>query len=450
MRIFRPKHPISQLQSHRVYYGFVHSPDPDGSVIDEALVIFMQAPHSYTREDVVEIQCHGGPAVTRKVLEAVLFCGAREAEPGEFTRRAFLNGRIDLSQAEAVLELITANTELQRQAAIGALSGNMSRSIEAIRHEAIGFLAQMEAELDFPEEDLPSHSFEALAHILSEKVLAPIDSLIESYATRHVVRDGVRVVMVGRPNAGKSSLFNALLGSSRVLVSPVPGTTRDSIEENLDIDGLLVTLVDTAGLREQTSDAIEAMGMDITQKEIERAHHLLVLMDCTQPLTDEDFHILKSIKAACPLTLLLNKVDLLDDYPFESFDPQKLLEQLPIVSQIRDFLWQRGGFSPFFLPISAKTGLGLEALKRRIKDASLGSEMIQSDFPVPTLRQKDVLRKALYAFGAAHELLKNHEELELVAIEMRNGINKLNELLGQDLSSDDVLDVIFSRFCIGK
>lgn len=446
--IFQPKRPVHCLESHRVYYGLIHFPMSD-AVIDEALVIFMQAPHSYTREDVLEIQCHGGPAVTRRILDAVLACGVREADPGEFTRRAFLNGRIDLAQAEAVMELVTAATDLQRQAAIDALSGNMSRSIEVVREEVVNVLAQIEAELDFPEDGLELQSTEALCRSISERLLSPIHALIASYDTRHIVRDGVRVVMAGRPNTGKSSLFNAILGTSRVLVSPVPGTTRDSIEENLDINGLLVTLVDTAGIRQDTCDAIESMGMDIAQREMERANHLLVLIDCSLPLTQEDLHLLSGIRPGRPVTVVLNKIDLLNG-PFAQLScPENGPHELPVISQIQAVLLKQGVSEVVFLPVSAKTGFGLDRLKERIASAALSNSAVSCDFPIPTLRQKNILMKAARSFEVAKDMLKQGKALEIVAIELRNGLFRLNEILGLE-PNEDVLNRIFSRFCIGK
>jgi tRNA modification GTPase len=448
MRIFRPKRQVHCLESHRVYYGLIYAP-VSGVFIDEALVMLMQAPHSYTREDVLEIQCHGGPAVTRRILEAVLACGAREADPGEFTRRAFLNGRIDLAQAEAVMELVTAATDLQRQAAIGALSGNMSRSIHGVREEVVDVLARIEAELDFPEDGLEFHSATALCRSISEKILHPIHALLASYDTRHIVRDGVRVVMAGRPNTGKSSLFNGILGTSRVLVSPVPGTTRDSIEENLDINGLLVTLVDTAGIRQETSDTIESMGMDIAQREMERANHLLVLIDCSLPLTHEDLHLLGSIHPGRPVTVVLNKIDLLKGPFAEPSCLQDGLNVLPVTAQIQAVLLEKGISEAVFLPVSAKTGFGLDRLKERIANAALSDRAVNCDFPIPTLRQRDILMKAAEAFESAQDLLKNGKALEIVAIELRNGLSGLNEMLGLE-ANEDVLNRIFSRFCIGK
>lgn len=447
-RVFQPKRPVHRMESHRVYYGFIHFPDTE-TIIDEVLVILMRAPHSYTREDVLEIQCHGGPAVTRKILNAVLACGAREAEPGEFTRRAFLNGRIDLAQAEAVMGLATAATDLQRQAAIDALSGNMSRSIQVIREEAVNVLAQIEAELDFPEDDIELQSADILCRSIAEKILQPIHRLILSYDTRHIIRDGVRVVMVGRPNAGKSSLFNAILGTSRVLVSPVPGTTRDSIEENLDVNGLLVTLVDTAGIRPKTFDPIESMGMDITQKEMERANHLLVLIDCSVPLTQEDLYLLRSIRIHRPVTIVLNKIDLLNGYFVQPFCLQSGPSELPVTAQIQAVLMEQGVSEAVFLPVSAKTGFGIDKLKEHIANAVLSNMSVNCEFPIPTLRQMNILMKTAKSFELAQDLLKNKKALEIVVIELRNGLSGLNDILGLE-SNEDVLNAIFSRFCIGK
>jgi len=448
-RIFRPKRPLTQgqgdfeLQSHRVYYGWVYFPGVEPVVIDEAIVFFMKAPHSYTREDVLEIQCHGGPAVTRRVLEAVLACGARQAEPGEFTKRAFLNGRIDLAQAEAVMELVSAATELQRQAAISSLHGHMSHAIQAIKASALEALATVEAELDFPEDGLELRAGELVKRSLCERLIPQIQALILFHETRHLVRNGVRVVLVGRPNTGKSSLFNAILGTSRVLVSPIPGTTRDSIEENVDINGLLVTLVDTAGIRQEASDVLESMGMDISQRELKRANHVLVLIDSSQPLTSEDLHLLGTLSGGCPVTVVFNKMDLL-----ASAFPPKDQQIAELTARIQEILLKQG-VSVAFLPISAKTGDGVTAVKQRILDAALFNKMQDAQLPIPTLRQKDLLVKALNAFEAAHMLLNKGYGLEVVAIELRNGIALLNEILGLDLN-EDVLDLIFSRFCIGK
>ena len=280
--------PLTRLQSHRAYHGFVV--DAQGERIDEALLCAMRQPHSYTREDVAEISCHGGVMIVQRVLETVLAQGARVAEPGEFTRRAFLNGRLDLTQAEAVIDLINARTQASHRAAINQLDGALSRHLRALREDLIQVSVYLEAGIDFPEEDLQLVSEAVLCERL-QGVATRLEALSASFARGRLLRDGMAVAVVGRPNVGKSSLLNALLGRDRAIVSPQPGTTRDTIEEELSIDGVLVRLTDTAGLHTAT-DVIEQEGMRRARTAVERAELLIVVLDGSTALTADDLLVL--------------------------------------------------------------------------------------------------------------------------------------------------------------
>jgi tRNA modification GTPase len=409
----------SAAPTHTIHYGVIMR---GGVRVDEVMLAVFRAPRSLTREDVVEISCHGGILPAKLVLDAVLESGARLAGPGEFTRRAFLNGRIDLAQAEAVADLIHARTELALAAANEQLAGKLSGRINELRDDLMRTLAHVEAHIDFPDEDIAPATRQQLVHRL-EKGLAFMDELLRTSHEGQILRRGIRAAIIGRPNAGKSSLLNQLLGRGRAIVSPVPGTTRDTIEETANIRGLPVVFVDTAGLRD-SGDEIEAEGVRRSREALDRAELVLHVLDNSEPLSRaEEIHLAES--AGKPRILVRNKIDLASrlDLPAASG---------PVVG------------------VSALTGQGIEPLKDAIKAAvwsgGVGAEML--DVMINS-RHQEALGRACAGAERALAGLRADQTLELVAMELRIAANAVGEIVGKT-TTEDLLDAIFSQFCIGK
>ena len=410
----------TQAPTHSIQFGHVAR---NGQKVDEVLAAVMRAPRTFTREDVVEITCHGGLLAAKTVLDIVLANGARLAEPGEFTRRAFLNGRIDLAQAEAVADLIHSRTELALRAANEQLAGKLSRRINELRDEMVRTLAHVEAHIDFPEEDIApdtkSQLLERLQHAGSF-----MDELLRTAHEGQVLRRGVRAAIVGRPNAGKSSLLNQLLGRERAIVSAIPGTTRDTIEETADIRGLPIIFIDTAGLRE-ARDEIEMEGVRRSRRSLEQAEFILQVFDASEPFTPADEGYLAEF-AAKKRILVRNKIDL----------PIRL--NLPNVS----------GMS--VQEVSCLTGQGIESLKDTIKELAWSGEIRAEMLEVMiNSRHQDALQRARAATLRTLESLRADQTLELSALDLRIAVNAVGEIVGKT-TTEDLLDMIFSQFCIGK
>ena len=413
----------SAASSHTIHYGrMVRS----GQTVDEVLVAVMRAPRTFTREDTVEISCHGGVLPAKLVLDTLLENGARLAGPGEFTRRAFLNGRIDLAQAEAVADLIHSRTELAVQAANEQLAGKLSQRINQLRDDMIKTLAHVEAHIDFPDEDIsPDTRGQLIARL--ERGVAFMEELLRKANEGQILRRGVRAAIVGRPNAGKSSLLNQLLGHDRAIVSPIAGTTRDTIEETANIRGVPVIFIDTAGLRE-AQDAIEVEGIRRSRESLLRAEFILHLLDASEPLTAADEHYFAEFTDKKRI-LVLNKVDL----PRHLLLPASLATpDLPVVE------------------VSCTTGQGMEALKDAIKglawSGKLEGEMVQV---MINSRHQEALGRARLATQRTVGVLKVDETLELAAAELRIAVNAVGEIVGKT-TTEDLLDSIFSQFCLGK
>lgn len=410
----------SAAASHTLQFGRINF---QGRPVDEVLVAVMRAPRTYTREDVVEISCHGGLLPAKLVLDAVLASGARLAEPGEFTQRAFLNGRLDLAQAEAVADIIYSRTELALAAAEEQLAGKLSQRINRLRDDLMRVLAHVEAHIDFPDEDIaPDTHAQLLGRI--DAGLAFMDELLRTAHEGQILRRGIRAAIVGRPNVGKSSLLNHLLGRDRAIVSPIPGTTRDTIEETADIRGLPVVFIDTAGLREAGED-IEAEGIRRSHQAMRQAELILHVLDAAEPLHPEDERQLAEIGGKRRL-VVLNKTDL----------PAKL--HLPTDPAARA------------IAISCLTGAGLEALKDAIKQVVWAGEIRPEMLEVMiNSRHQDALRRAREAAARAAEAMRGGATLELVALDLRIATNAVGEIVGKT-AVDDLLDTIFGQFCIGK
>ena len=418
---FRPAGPCSKpsaAPTHTLHFGKIVR---QGRVVDEVLLTVMRAPRTFTREDVVEITCHGGLLPAKMVLDTVLENGARLAAPGEFTRRAFLNGRIDLAQAEAVADLIQSRTELAATAAEEQLAGKLSRRINALRDDLMKTLAHVEAHIDFPDEDIAPDTLDKLMARM-QAALTFMDELLRTANDGRLLRRGVRAAIVGRPNVGKSSLLNQLLGQERAIVSSIPGTTRDTIEETASVRGLPVVFIDTAGLREAT-DEIEAEGVRRSRHTLASAELILHVMDGSEPAAEWDNKLLTEFSDQ-PRLLVRNKADL----------PQRL--RLP------------DGLAA--IDVCCLTGAGIEELKDAIKgkvwSGGVPAEMLQV---MINSRHEDALRRGREAASRALEALRAHLGLELAALDLRLAAQAVGEIVGKT-TTEDLLDSIFSQFCIGK
>ena len=410
----------SAAATHTIHFGHVVR---DGQTVDEALLAVMRAPRTFTREDVVEITCHGGILAAKLVLDTVLANGARLAEPGEFTRRAFLNGRLDLAQAEAVADLIHSRTELALRAANEQLAGKLSQRINKLRDEMLETLAHVEAHIDFPEEDIAPDTLSQLIARLEHGV-AFMDELLRTAHEGQILRRGIRAAIIGRPNAGKSSLLNQLLGHDRAIVSAIPGTTRDTIAETANIRGLPVVFIDTAGLRE-AGDEVELEGVRRSRETLQQAEFILHVFDAAEPLTAADEKHLAEF-ADKKRILVRNKIDL----------PARL--QFP------------SGLKGPVVDVCCLTGQGIEPLKDAIKELVWSGEIKAGMLQVMiNSRHQDALNRARAATLRTLAALAENQTLELVALDLRIAVNAVGEIVGQT-TTDDLLDLIFSQFCIGK
>lgn len=426
--VFKPRDDdSSSIQYFILKYGYVN--DGQGDTIDEVTVVRMPEKRSYTGQEQAEIFCHGGNVVLRKILKEIIDRGARMAEPGEFTRRAFLAGRIDLAKAEAVADLIASKTDFSYQSAKANLMGAMSEKIDDLREKLLDILAEIEASVDYPEEDIEPADRQRLELSIAA-IISDIEELSHSYRSGKIIKEGYKVAIAGRPNAGKSSLFNLLLNQNRAIVAPVPGTTRDYLTEWIDLDGIAVSITDTAGLRE-SKGAIEKAGQK-SARDIMRSSDLIIwIVDISRKnFRDEIDDDLKESSHLSPIKIIFNKSDRLK--------PDKLNECKLIAR----------GFSA--VVISCKTKQGLNNLQSKLKTRITGNMPDLTDGLVVTSeRHKQKLDEALKSLCLAETGLKHGESPEIVAFNIRQGINEIDEISGR-IYNEEVLDRIFSRFCIGK
>lgn len=410
----------------KIHYGHIADP-AHGRIHDEVIVAVMPGPHSYTREDVVEIQAHGGTVILESILSLLIAKGIRHAQPGEFTRRAFLRGRIDLAQAEAVMDLINANSEAAIDIAFQQAAGSLSASIEMIRFHITGVLATMDAMVDFPDAVEEEMDVADLSATLSNNILEPIGRLIDTYDESKAIREGLRVVIAGAPNVGKSSIMNRLTGSERAIVTEHPGTTRDFLESLIHSGGVPITLVDTAGLRSDP-DPVEEIGIEKARQHINAADMVLLVLDAAVPVSREDEMFFAEFQNKS-IFIVINKIDLVDDP-----------ENIPLPGTMIDAV---------VVKTSAKQNHGIEFLKKNLVDAVQRSHARTPGRPVPNFRHKALLVEARDALHQAIANVKDNPSPELITIDLRNAHDRLGEITG-NTASPDVLDQIFTRYCIGK
>ncbi len=415
------------FKSHHFYHGFIFQPKT-GQILDEVLLTVMKAPYSYTREDIVEIHTHSGRVVMGAVLSAVLSKGARLADPGEFTKRAFLNGRIDLIQAESVVDIINAKTEAALKIATSLIVGELGKKVESIRKSLVHVLASIEAAIDFPEEAEEIMDAESAYEFIQSQAIDVLKKLIDQYDDSHVIRDGLKLVIVGRPNVGKSSLMNCLVQKDRAIVTSVPGTTRDFIEEHLHIEGIPLIITDTAGIQE-TKDPVEIIGVQKAREYMDQADLILFMVDASSSLLKEDKIIYRQLREKA-FILVINKSDLVD----------------------KNFNFECPGSwgDPPRVNVSALYRKGIEALKALILEMCVGGKLPDAgNGIVPNLRHKIALDRCLRSTLAVAEGVRTARPPELIVIDIKDAIDALGEITGAT-TRDDILDEIFSRFCVGK
>jgi tRNA modification GTPase len=406
--------------SHHLYHGHIVDPRSQ-EVVDEVLISYMKAPHTYTRQDVGEINCHGGIVPLQRVLQLTLRQGARLASPGEMTMRAFLLGRLDLAQAEAVLDVVRAKTEAGLRVAVEQLGGHLSQEIRGVRAQLVETLAYLEVTIDFTEDEIPDRDITAPL----QEVTRAIEELLDGADRGMIYRQGIRAAIVGRPNVGKSSLLNRLLRTARAIVTPIPGTTRDTLEETINLQGIPVTLVDTAGIA-KSEDLVERLGIERSREALKRADLALMTVDVSEPLQEADIQIAELIGPK-PTILVANKIDL----------PQlAVLDRLlPGVNRVR---------------VSALTGEGLEELEEVMVEAVFSGKVMASDVPlIANPRHKQALHEALEHVQAAVKASQSDTPTDLIAIDVTAAVNALGEITGET-ATEDLLQIIFSEFCVGK
>ncbi len=414
------------IENRKLTYGNIVNPET-GEVIDEVLVVLMKAPHTYTREDVVEINCHGSVVSLRKTLDLVLSMGARLAENGEFTKRAFLNGRLDLSQAEAVIDIIRAKTDKSFNVAMDQLEGKLSKVIKEIRKQILDILVNITVNIDYPDEDIEEVVYDELNESLSN-ICQDIHKLIETGDTGKILNEGLRVSIIGKPNVGKSSLMNQLLNENRAIVTSIPGTTRDTIEEKISIRNIPIVLTDTAGIR-QTDDQIEKIGIEKSKESFNNADLVIFVCDMSKEIEDEDREIASYIGDRKTI-VLANKMD---------------LESKTTLEELKNLI--PGGI---FIETSMEEGRGLEDVKDEIEKLVYKGQVKQGEsLIVNNIRHLDLLRNSEKSIKDAINMINLNEALEFIEIDVNKAYELLGEIIGETVN-DDILNEVFARFCLGK
>ena len=423
--ISKNNYDVKNMQTYTMKYGNIIDIE-NKQIVDEVILSYMKSPNSYTGENVVEINCHGGVVSTNSVLNQIIRAGVRLAEPGEFTKRAFLNGRIDLSQAEAVMDIITAKTELSMKSAMMQSNGALSREISELRKYLLNVLALIEYAVDFTEDDEDIVDDDMVFKIKDgiDKTIIKIRKLLTNADEGKIIRDGLNVVIIGKPNVGKSSLLNALLREKRAIVTDIPGTTRDVIEEYINLDGIPIRITDTAGIRD-TEDIIEKIGVEKSKEKIEEADLIILMLDASRDIDDDDEVIIEKIKDKKYIALL-NKIDL----------DMKISQE--VISNLNSKI-----------DISAKTGKGIDDLKKEIKNLFFNGEINSESLIISNTRHKQALYRAVENCDIALSKVNANEYLDLISIYITAAMKALGEITGDELE-EDLLNKIFSEFCVGK
>ena len=425
-KIFKGNRDFKLICSHTINYGKIVNPE-DGAVLDEVLLSKMEKPKTFTREDVVEINCHGGMVVLKNILELCIKQGARLAEPGEFTKRAFLNGRIDLSQAEAVIDLINSKTNESSKAAINQLEGKLSQKIKDARRKLIELLAHIEVTVDYPEHDIEEITGQMIYKEIGE-IKQKLCDIIKGFEKGRIIREGIDAVIIGKPNVGKSSLLNELSGKSKAIVTDIPGTTRDIIEEYININGIPLRIIDTAGIRE-TEDVVEKIGVERTHKAINDADLIIMMIDAKRGMDEEDNKILTMLGDK-KLIILINKTDIVDE------------DQ---ICKIESLLAGKK-----YIKTSMKEGTGINELESTITELFVQGEVnINEEVLLTNIRHKNLIDMAVSSIEKAMDAIENFMTLDLVSIDITDAADYLGQITGESVS-EDVMHEIFSRFCLGK
>ncbi len=412
--------------SRRMTYGKIIDKE-NNRLIDEVLAVYMKGPKTYTAEDVVEINCHGSVVSLRKTLALVLRKGARLAKPGEFTKRAFLNGRLDLSQAEAVIDMIRAKTDKSFDAAVSQLEGGLSLKVEEIRQKLLDLLVEITVNIDYPDEDIEEMTYDKLEESIVE-AHNMIEKLLATASTGRMIREGIKIAIVGKPNVGKSSLMNGLLKEKRAIVTDIPGTTRDTIEEVLSIRNIPVYLVDTAGIRE-TSDKVEKMGIEKSKEAFNRADFILFILDGSQPLEEEDIQIMELLERRKSL-VMINKRDL-----GTVISKDEISAKLPDCRVIEASLVE---------------GEGITEIEDAVEELVYGGEITQKESTmVGNVRHIELLQQGRQSLADALQMTQKREALDFIEVDVKNAYEKLGEIIGETVS-DDIINEVFARFCLGK
>lgn len=424
-RIFEMKNhkKLSEMPTHSIHYGHIHDED---EVIDEVMVLLMRGPKSYTREDTVEIDCHGGVYVMKRILETVIRHGARPAEPGEFTKRAFLNGRIDLSQAESVIDVIYSKNDFALKSSLSQLSGSVSEKIRDIRGTVLHEIAFIESALDDPEHISLEGYPEQLSEIVSG-VADKIEKLLANSDNGKMLKEGISTVIVGKPNAGKSSLLNTLVGEEKAIVTDIAGTTRDVLEEQINLNGVLLNVIDTAGIRD-TEDVVEKIGVERAKKYLKDADLVIYVVDTSTALDENDAEIMELLRDRHTI-VLLNKSD---------------LKQITTVEEVRKHL------DKTMIPISAKEQTGIDALEKEIKEMFFSGEVTFNDeVYITNIRQKTALQEARRSLKLVQQSIEDDMPEDFYSIDLMNAYEELGTIIGEAVE-DDLVNEIFSKFCMGK
>lgn len=430
-KIYRPKcgtKKLSEAPSHTVHYGYICDGD---KVIDEVMVLILKSPNTYTREDTVEIDCHGGSLVMRRILETVIKYGARPAEPGEFTKRAFLNGRIDLSQAESVIDVINAKNNFSLESSISQLQGSLKNKIKELRGKVIHEIAFIESALDDPEHISMDGYREKLMGIIAG-LASELEDLIASSENGELLKEGINTVIVGKPNAGKSSLMNLLAGKERAIVTDIAGTTRDILEEQVNLDGVTLNVIDTAGIRD-AGDTVEKIGVDKAKEYLRKADLALYVIDSSTDLDENDEEILKLL-CEKKVIVLLNKSD---------------LEKTTTEEMVFSYLEKEGMNHPV-LSVSMKEGTGVEAIEDKIKEMFFAGEIALNDeILITNVRQKSFLQAALDSLNMVKQSIEDEMPEDFYSIDLVSACEELGNITGE-CASEDFVNEIFSKFCMGK